>query len=226
MSSEVLLRRPDIIQAENLLKAANANIGAARAAFFPRVSLTSSIGTTSGDLSGLFRSGSLAWNYTPQIVLPIFDARTWSALRATKVEREIAMAQYERAIQAAFRDVADALARMGTLGDQMEAQQSLLDATKETYRLANARYTKGIDSFLGVLDAQRSLYAAEQGLIVLRLAKLANQVKLYTALGGGAPTPGSTQVHTPSEPARVTRAMRGQYRYSAAEPAPQALNAR
>jgi len=184
-SSEVLLRRPDILQAENLLKAANANIGAARAAFFPRIALTSAIGSASGELSGLFKSGSFVWSYAPQIVLPIFDARTWSALKATKVEREIAVAQYERAIQGAFREVADALARRGTLGDQMEAQQSLLDATSKTYRLSSARYEKGIDIYLNVLDAQRSLYAAQQGLITIRLAKLANQVRLYAVLGGG-----------------------------------------
>ena len=185
MSSEVLLRRPDILQAESLLKAANANIGAARAAFFPRISLTSAIGTASGDLSGLFKSGSFVWNYAPQVVLPIFDARIWSGFKASKVDRKIAVAQYEKAIQEAFKEVADALARRGTLGDQMEAQQSLLTATAKTYKLSNARYEKGIDIYLNVLDAQRSLYAAQQGLIAIRLAKLANQVRLYAVLGGG-----------------------------------------
>ncbi len=184
-SSAVLLRRPDILQAENLLKAANANIGAARAAFFPRISLTSAIGSASGDLSGLFKSGSFVWNYAPQIVLPIFDARTWSALKVTKVDKEIAVAQYEKAIQGAFREVADALARRGTVGDQMAAQQSLVDATAKTYRLSTARYEKGIDIYLNVLDAQRSLYTAQQGLIAIRLAKLTNQVRLYAVLGGG-----------------------------------------
>lgn len=188
-SSEVLLSRPDILQAEHLLKAANANIGAARAAFFPRISLTSAIGTVSGDLSGLFQAGSFIWSYSPQIVLPIFDARIWSGLTATKVEREIVLAQYERAIQGAFREVADALARRGTLGEQMEAQQSLLDATEKTYRLSTARYEKGIDIYLNVLDAQRSLYAAQQGLIAIRLAKLSNQVRLYAVLGGGDASP-------------------------------------
>jgi multidrug efflux system outer membrane protein len=185
ISSEVLLRRPDILQAENLLKAANANIGAARAAFFPRISLTSAIGSASGDLSGLFKSGSFVWNYAPQVVLPIFDARTWGGLQATKVDREIAVAQYERAIQVAFKEVADALARRGTMGDQMEAQQSLVAATTKTYRLSTLRYEKGIDIYLNVLDAQRSLYTAQQGLIAIRLAKLANQVRLYAVLGGG-----------------------------------------
>ncbi len=186
-SSEVLLSRPDILQAEHLLKAAHANIGAARAAFFPRIALTSAIGTASGDLSGLFQPGSLVWSHAPQIVLPIFDARTWSGLAATKVERDIAVAQYERAIQAAFREVADALARRGTIGAQLAAQQSLLEATEKTYRLSSARYEKGIDIYLNVLDAQRSLYSAQQGLIAVRLAKLANQVELYAVLGGGAP---------------------------------------
>ena len=185
MSSEVLLSRPDILQAEHSLKAANANIGAARAAFFPRISLTTAFGTASGDLSGLFQPGSHVWSYAPQIVLPIFDARTWSGLKATKVEREIALAQYEKAIQSAFREVADALAKRGTLGDQMAAQQSLVDASAQTYKLSNARYDKGIDIYLNVLDAQRSLYSAQQGLITIRLAKLANQVKMYTVLGGG-----------------------------------------
>jgi outer membrane protein, multidrug efflux system len=184
-SSEVLLQRPDILYAENLLKAANANIGAARAALFPRISLTTAFGTASNELSGLFKAGSDSWNFSSQIVLPIFDARAWSALSATKVDREIAVAQYEKAIQGAFREVADALAQRGTVGDQMEAQQSLVNATAETYRLANLRYTKGIDSYLGVLDAQRSLYASQTGLIAIRLANLAYQVRLYAVLGGG-----------------------------------------
>jgi multidrug efflux system outer membrane protein len=186
MSSEVLLLRPDILQAENLLKAANANIGAARAALFPRISLTTAFGTASSELSGLFKPESESWNFSPQIVVPIFDARAWSALQAIKVEREIALAQYEKAIQTAFREVADALAVRGTVEEQLSAQRSLADATAETYRLSNARYAKGIDSFLGVLDAQRSFYAAQQGLVSIRLAKFANQVRLYAILGGGS----------------------------------------
>jgi outer membrane protein, multidrug efflux system len=185
-SSEVLLQRPDILQAEHLLKAANANIGAARAAFFPRIALTSAIGSASGQLSELFTPGSFVWSYAPQIVLPIFDARTWSAVKVTKVEKEITVAQYEKAIQVAFKEVADALASRGTLGDQMAAQQSLVDASAQAYRLSNARYEKGIDIYLNVLDAQRSLYSAQQGLIAIRLAKLSNQVRLYAVLGGGS----------------------------------------
>jgi outer membrane protein, multidrug efflux system len=189
ISSEVLLLRPDILQAENLLKAANANIGAARATLFPRISLTAAFGTASSELSGLFKSGSQSWNFFPQIVVPIFDARAWSALDAVKVEQEIAVAQYEKAIQAAFREVADALAVRGTVEDQLAAQQSFADAVAETYRLAEKRYTKGVDSYLGVLDAQRSLYTAQQGLIAVRLTRFANQVRLYAVLGGGTDRP-------------------------------------
>jgi len=185
LSSEVLLRRPDIIAAEHRLKGAYAFIGAARAAFFPRISLTTSIGTASDELSGLFGSGSGTWNFAPQIAAPIFDARTWAAYRVSKADREIVLTRYEKAIQTAFREVADALAVQGTVGQQVSAQQSLTNAVADTYRLSNQRYTKGIDSYLGVLDAQRSLYAAQQGLIGIRLASLANQVRLYAVLGGG-----------------------------------------
>ena len=184
--SSVLLRRPDIISAEHRLKAAYANIGAARSALFPRIALTTSAGTASSELSGLFEAGSRTWNFTPQISVPIFDARTWAALRVTKTERKIALAQYEKAIQTAFKEVADSLAAKGTIEQRIEAQQSLVDALARTYQLSKERYTKGIDSYLGVLDAQRSLYAAQQGLISLRLAKLANQIRLYAVLGGGA----------------------------------------
>jgi multidrug efflux system outer membrane protein len=186
LSSEVLLLRPDIMAAEHQLKAANAYIGAARAAFFPRISLTAAVGTASSELSGLFDSGQGTWSFAPAIVMPIFDARLWSAYDVTKVEKEIALAQYEKAIQTAFKEVADALAVRGTADEQVSAQQSLVDAAARTYRLSAARYTKGIDSYLGVLDAQRSLYAAQQGLIAVRLAKLTNQVRLYAVLGGGS----------------------------------------
>ncbi len=186
LSSEVLLNRPDILAAEHRLRAANASIGAARAAFFPRISLTTTFGTASADLSGLFRDGSSTWNFAPQIVMPIFDARLWSAYDATKVEKEITLTQYERAIQAAFRETADALAVQGTVNRQLAAQQSLVDAFAATYRLSTIRYTKGIDSYLSVLDAQRSLYGAQKGLISLQLFRLSNEVALYKALGGGA----------------------------------------
>jgi multidrug efflux system outer membrane protein len=186
LSSEVLLRRPDILQAEHILKAANANIGAARAALFPRISLTTTVGTASAELSGLFEAGSGTWLFAPQIVMPIFDARLWSALEATKAEQDIAVAQYEKAIQVAFREVADALAVQGTVDEQLAAQESLVRAAAETYRLSEARYLKGIDSYLGVLVAQRSLFAAQQELVALKRIKQANQIRLYAVLGGGA----------------------------------------
>lgn len=185
LPSEVLLRRPDVLAAEHELKGAYANIGAARAAFFPRISLTATFGTASAELSGLFKDGSSVWRFSPQITLPIFDARTWSAYRVTKVEREMYLARYEKAIQAAFREVADSLAAKGTVDRRLAAQQSLTEALAEAYRLADARYTKGIDGYLSVLDAQRSLYGAEQGLIALRLARITNLVTLYRVLGGG-----------------------------------------
>ncbi len=184
ISSEVLLNRPDILAAEHQLKAVNANIGAARAAFFPRISLTSTVGTGSYELSRLFSAGSSTWSFAPQVVMPLFDSRLWSALKGSKVEREIAVAQYEKAIQVAFKEVADALAQKGTVGDQMTAQESLVKASSDAYTLTNARYSQGIDSYLSVLDAQRSLYAAEQGLIAVRLAKVINLVTLYKVLGG------------------------------------------
>ncbi len=185
LPSAVLLKRPDVLQAENQLKAANANIGAARAAFFPRVSLTGAIGTASSDLSGLFKSGSGTWSYAPQVVMPIFDARTWSAHKAAQVQRQMAITQYERTIQSAFREVADALAARGTLEQQLAAQEALVKAVSETYQLSSSRYDKGIDSYLSVLDAQRSLYAAQQGLVSLRLARMSSNVRLYAVLGGG-----------------------------------------
>ena len=185
LSSELLLQRPDVLAAEHGLKAANANIGAARAAFFPRISLTTSIGTASADLSGLFKSGQGTWSFAPQITMPIFDARTWSAYDVTMIEREMSVSQYEKAIQVAFREVSDALAVQGTVNQQLTAQQSLVNAVAKTYRLSNLRYNKGIDSYLDVLDAQRSLYAAQQGLIMLRLSRLTNLVTLYKVLGWG-----------------------------------------
>ena len=185
LSSEILLQRPDIMAAEHRLKGAYAFIGAARAAFFPRIALTTAVGTASDDLSGLFGSGTGTWSFTPRVVAPVFDARVWAALRVSKSDREIVLTQYELAIQNAFREVADALALQGTIDRRIAAQLSLVTATAETYRLADIRYTEGIDSYLGVLDAQRSHFTAQQGLVTLRLAKLANRVRLYAVLGGG-----------------------------------------
>ena len=186
LSSEALLDRPDIMAAEHRLKGANAYIGAARAAFFPRISLTAAVGTASDELSGLFTSGTDTWSFAPSIAMPIFDARTWAALRVSKAEQEIILTQYEKTVQAAFREVADALALQGTINQQVAAQQSLVDAAAETYRLSTRRYTVGIDNYLSVLDAHRALYLQRQVLILLQLSGLANRVGLYAALGGGA----------------------------------------
>ena len=186
LSSKVLLERPDIIAAEHQLKGANAFIGAARAAFFPRISLTAAVGTASDELSGLFNSGSDTWSFVPQISMPIFDARTWAALRVSKADQKIILTQYEKTIQVAFREVADALAVQGTINQQVAAQQSLVEAAAEAYRLSTRRYTVGIDNYLSVLDAHRSLYLQQQVLITLQLSRLANRVDIYAALGGGA----------------------------------------
>ncbi len=184
--SEVLQRRPDVMQAEQQLKAANANIGAARAAFFPRITLNTSIGTSSDQLTGLFSPGSFAWGFAPQFTLPIFDyGRNKADLTVAERDRDIYLAQYDKTIQSAFREVADALAQNGTLSEQLEAQQSLTQATSESYRLSQARYNSGYSSYLNILDSQRSLYSAQQGLISINLARLSNLVTLYKVLGGG-----------------------------------------
>lgn len=189
LPSNVLLARPDVQQAERTLQAANANIGAARAAFFPRISLTASAGSASGELDGLFRSGSGLWTFMPQVSLPIFDAgRNQANLTIAQVDRDIAVVQYEKAIQAAFRDVADALAQSATIVQQVASQQRLVAQTQDALRLAEARFAKGVDDRLATLDAQRSLYGAEQGLINARLAQQVNRVTLYKALGGGQGT--------------------------------------
>ncbi len=184
--SEVLLRRPDVLQAEHLLLSANANIGAARAAFFPSIRLTGAIGTASGDLSGLFGSGSRFWTFGPQLNLPIFQGGALRAnLRATQAEREIALAQYERAIQSGFREAADALALTRTLAEQKAAQLALVAAARRAEELSRSRYEAGRDSYLVLLDAQRTLYGARQSLIATQLAEQANRVTLYRVLGGG-----------------------------------------
>jgi multidrug efflux system outer membrane protein len=188
LPSEALTRRPDILESEHQLKAMNANIGAARAAFFPRITLTTAIGTASSTFSGLFDSGKNgAWNFAGQASLPIFDAGANRAnLKVADTDRDIAVAQYEKAIQSAFREVADALAEQKPVNDQLKAQQSLVDATAASHSLATARYIREVDSYLNVLDAERSLYSAQQGLIAVRLTRLTNMVRLYAALGGGA----------------------------------------
>lgn len=186
LPSDLLTRRADIRQAEQQLVAANANIGAARAAFFPRISLTASVGTASSDLSGLFKDGSWGFTLAPQALLPIFDAgRNRAGLDSAQAGRDIAVAQYEKAIQTAFREVADALAGQATLGEQLRAQQAQLTAETDRFRLAELRYRNGVASYLDVLDAQRSLFATQQAVTQSRLALQQNRVALYRALGGG-----------------------------------------
>ena len=186
LSSVALLRRPDVIQAEHRLRAADADIGAARAAFFPSVTLTASTGLSSRALGGLFAAGTGVWAFAPQVNLPIFDGgRLRAGLDAAVADRDAAVAQYEKAIQAGFREASDALADRATLGARLSAQEGLVAAAARSHELALARFRGGVDSYLAVLDAQRLLYAARQGLIGVRLARLANQVALYKALGGG-----------------------------------------
>ena len=186
LPSDVLVRRPDIRQAEQQLLAANANIGAARAAFFPRISLTTSVGSASSRLSGLFKSGSWGLVLAPQLLLPIFDAgRNQAALGFANTVRDIAVAQYEKSIQTAFREVADALAGQATLGEQLRAQQAQVAAEAVRFKLADLRYKNGIASSLDALDAQRSLFSVQQALVQTRLAQLQSQVTLYKTLGGG-----------------------------------------
>ncbi|KAB2874008.1 MAG: AdeC/AdeK/OprM family multidrug efflux complex outer membrane factor [Ideonella sp.] len=184
--SQLLERRPDVQQAEAQLEAANANIGAARAAFFPRIALTATAGSASASLGDLFGGGSGTWTFAPTISLPIFDAGARQAnLTGAEVGRDIRVALYEKAIQSAFREVADALAVRGEVGNQLEAQTSLVQATAQSLQLSQARYARGVDSYLEVLDSQRSTYVAQQALIGTRLARLVNSVTLYKALGGG-----------------------------------------
>jgi multidrug efflux system outer membrane protein len=186
LPSEVLLRRPDVLSAEHLLRAANANIGAARAAFFPSISLTGTIGSASSELSALFDGGTQVWSFIPQVTVPIFEGgRLRANLGAARADRDIALAQYEKSIQQGFREVADALALTGTLAEQRAALQELVDAARRAEDLSRARYEAGRDSYLVRLDAQRTLYVAQQALVTTRLAEQSNRVTLYKVLGGG-----------------------------------------
>ena len=186
LPSEVLTRRPDIRQAEQQLIAANANIGAARAAFYPRISLTAGAGIASRELSGLFNNGAFAWTMAPQLLLPIFDSgRNKANLGGTEAGRDIAVAQYEQAIQSAFREVSDALASRATLVDEVRAQRAQVDAEAARFRLADLRYKNGAASYLDVLDAQRSLFSAQQAVVQVQTAQVQNLVTLYKVLGGG-----------------------------------------
>lgn len=186
LPSDLLTRRPDVLAAEHELIAANANIGAARAAFFPRVTLTGSYGTASNELDDLFSNGSETWSFAPQISIPIFSGGANQAnLDLAKVQKDIRIARYEGTIQRAFREVADALAARATLDDELGAQEGLVTASADSLSLSTLRFERGSDSYLAVLDSQRSLYGAQQSLETLKLARLQNLVGLYKALGGG-----------------------------------------
>lgn len=186
LPSEVLTRRPDVLQAEQQLIAANARIGAARAAFFPQITLTATAGSASSELSGLFKSGSTGWTFAPQLLMPIFDAgRNRANLDSANAGRDISVAQYEKAVQSAFREVADALAGRATLGEQLSALQAQVKAEQGRFELADLRYRNGAASYLDLLDAQRSLFAAQQSEVQVRALQAQNLVTLYRVLGGG-----------------------------------------
>ena len=184
MPSEVLLNRPDVLSAEHDLKAANADIGAARAAFFPSISLTGQTGSASGALSDLFKSGTNNWSYGARVNVPIFaGGANVLGLRSAKISRDIAVARYEQSIQAAFSDVSQALAVRARIDERLSAQQAATEAAQHSYILSKARYDNGADSYLTLLDAQRTLYASQQALINLRTLKASNLAALYRALG-------------------------------------------
>lgn len=187
LPSELLRYRPDVLEAEYSLKAAGANIEVARASYFPSISLASSVGLSSGSLDDLFKSGSVGWSFGPSISVPIFDAGRLDAnYDVAKIEREQTLANYERSIQTAFREVSDVLATRATLGDQLAAQYRLQDNFEQTYQIADARFKAGIANYLDVLDAQRSLFSTQQGILDLELQKIISQIELYQVLGGGA----------------------------------------
>lgn len=187
LPSELLRYRPDVLQAEYNLKAAGANIEVARASYFPSISLTSSVGVSSGSLNDLFKNGAVGWSFGPSISVPIFDAGRLDAnYDVAQIEREQTLASYESSIQTAFREVSDVLATRATLGEQLEAQYRLQDNFEQTYQIADARFKAGLDNYLDVLDAQRSLFSTQQGILDLELQKIVSQIELYQALGGGA----------------------------------------
>jgi multidrug efflux system outer membrane protein len=186
LPSDLLQRRPDILAAEHQLKAANAGIGAARAAFFPTITLTASAGTASSQLANLFAPGSGTWLFSPQITLPIFTAgRNLANLDAAKIGKLIEVANYEKAIQTAFREVSDSLAARATVEVQLDAGETLVNAEQRRYELAEARFRQGVDSYLNVLSAQQNLYQAQENLIQFQFSRLSNLINLYQALGGG-----------------------------------------
>jgi multidrug efflux system outer membrane protein len=193
LPSDLLVRRPDVLAAEQQLLSANANIGAARAAFFPRISLTANAGTASTELDGLFKSGTFAFTGTATLLQPIFDAgRNQANLAVAKVSKEIAVAQYEKAIQSAFREVSDSLAGRATLGEQLRAQAAQTNAAQITFNLADLRYRNGASSYFDVLDAQRALFTAQQATVQVQAAQIQNLITLYKVLGGGWTEPART----------------------------------
>lgn len=187
LPSELLRYRPDVLQAEYNLKAAGANIEVARAAYYPSISLASSVGVSSSSLSDLFKNSAVGWSFGPNISVPIFDAGRLDAnYDVAQIERKQTLASYESAIQTAFREVSDVLATRATLGEQLQSQYRLQDNFEQTYQIADARFKAGLDNYLDVLDAQRSLFSTQQGILDLELQKITSQVELYQALGGGA----------------------------------------
>lgn len=205
LPSDLLQNRPDITSAEYQLRAAGGNLGAARARLYPSISLTGTAGLASTDLSDLFKSGAFIWSIGPQLDLPIFDSGTRQAnVNIAAVDQELALTNYERSVQVAFREVSDVLATRATINDRLNAQNRLVGATATNYRLSDARFKAGIDSFLTVLDAQRSQYAAQQALLSLEQANLNSQIDLYKVLGGGlqttTPAPSSSQPMTNTNP--------------------------
>ncbi|MGP5417753.1 efflux transporter outer membrane subunit [Psychrobacter faecalis] len=215
LPSELLRYRPDVLEAEYNLKAAGANIEVARASYFPSISLASSVGLSSGSLDDLFKSGSVGWSFGPSISVPIFDAGRLDAnYDVAKIEREQTLANYERSIQTAFREVSDVLATRATLGDQLAAQYRLQDNFEQTYQIADARFKAGIANYLDVLDAQRSLFSTQQGILDLELQKIISQIELYQVLGGGAnldvptviPVPHKNLVQLVNPPANSNKA--------------------
>lgn len=186
LPSNMLERRPDILAAEHSLQSANANIGAARANFFPRISLTGSLGYLSTDMSDLFMGDSRMWSFAPSVSLPLFEGgRNLANLEASEVDKRIAVTTYEKTIQSAFREVADALAQRSTVSEQLAATKSLMDATKQSYDIALERYNVGIDSFMNVLDSQRTYFSAQQSYVNAVLLREINTLTLYKTLGGG-----------------------------------------
>ena len=186
LASDILLQRPDVLQAEHQLIAQYANIGAARAALFPRISLTGTLGTISPALSGLFSGGSFTYTAAPAVSLPLFDGgRLRGNLQVARAQQQVAVSTYERTVQTAFREVADALAQRGTIDEQIAAQTARVNAANAALRISDARYRAGVESFLTTLDSQRTAYAAQQQLVTTRLNQGSNLVELYRSLGGG-----------------------------------------